>query len=478
MTWSLLRRKSIAAESAAHGLARNLGLLPLTMLGVGGTIGTGIFFVMTQSVPKAGPAVLLAFVIAGVTALLTALCYAELASAIPASGSAYSYVYVTMGEFPAFIVAACLILEYAVAASATAIGWSDYLANFFQEAFGWALSPAWRSPMLESTDAGAVWHPDRINLPPMILVGLCALLLCRGARESTSVNTIMVFLKLAVLAFFIVVAAQAFDGSHFTPFMPHGMDGVTAAAGTVFFTFVGLDAISTGASEAKLPRRDIPRATVLAAFIVIAFYMMVALAALGAQTSDKFAGQEAGLAVILHNVTGVKWPGLVLAAGAVISVFSVTLVTLYGQTRIMYIMSSDGLIPRVFSQLTERRHVPARSSVIVCLVVAAVAGVVDANFLWDTVSLGTLLAFFAVSLSVPMLRRREGAVAVNAEGRFRLPFGPYLIPGVSAVACLYVMHDLPRSAFLAAGGWLVVCIGYYMAVGYRQSSLNKAGAAA
>ncbi|HEX7638830.1 MAG TPA: amino acid permease [Burkholderiaceae bacterium] len=479
MSRSLFRTKTVSAETAEHGLARSLGVLPLTMLGVGATIGTGIFFVMSEAVPKAGPGVLVAFLVAGVTAILTAMCYAELASSIPASGSAYSYVYVTMGEFPAFLVAACLVLEYGVAASATAIGWSGYLQAFFQQGFGWSLPLALRSPTLEAPDAGGVaWHLDHVNLPPMLLVALCAVLLCRGASESARANTIMVFLKLAVLAFFSFIAFRAFDAGNLHPFMSHGMGGVTAAAGTVFFTFVGLDTVSTGSFEARNPKRDVPRATLAAAAIVMVFYVVVALAALGAQPAAKFAGQDAGLAVILLNVTGMKWPALVLSAGAVISVFSVTLVTLYGQTRILFTMSNDGLAPKLFSEVSRKRRVPAKSSILVCTLVALVAGTVDSNFLWDTVSLGTLLAFFTVSLSIPILRKRKSLAAFAKPGEgFRLPFGPWAIPLLSAAACVYVVHDLPNSAFIAAGTWLVLCCLWYGTVGVRSSVLARRAAA-
>jgi APA family basic amino acid/polyamine antiporter len=369
----LLRTKTsqrkLEDDMHAHGggLGRTLGLFPLTMIGVGATIGTGIFFTMVEAVPKAGPAVVLSFLLAAITAGLTALCYAELADRVPASGSSYSFAYATVGEFAAFIVAACLLLEYGLAASATAIGWSDYLNNFLQNALGWQIPDALRSPMIVSGKSGVEIHAGHINLPPILLVVLCCILLIRGTKESATTNAIMVLIKLAILVFFAAIALTGFDINNFHPFFnarhSHGlggMAGVTAAAGTVFFSFIGLDTIATAGEEVKHPTRDVPIGILAALVIVTVFYMLVAIAAMGAQPAHLFEGQEAGLAVILQNVTGKAWPALVLSAGAVISVFSVTLVTIYGQTRILYAISRDGLIPKTFQKVNPRTKSPVR----------------------------------------------------------------------------------------------------------------------
>jgi len=468
----LTRTKAIGGDDASHGggqLNRSFGLFSLTMLGVGATIGTGIFFVLAEAVPKAGPAVMLAFLLAGVTAGLTALCYAELAASIPAAGSSYSYTYVTMGEFAAYLVAGCLLLEYALSASATAIGWSDYLNNFLNNAFGVSIPPELRSPMLVSGKAGLEVHAGHINLPPVILVCLCGVLLLRGAKESATVNAIMVMLKLAVLAFFAVIAFSGFHASHFTPFFnASGMTGVTAAAGTVFFSFIGLDAVSTAGAEVRDPKRNVPRGIVLALIIVMTGYMLVALTAIGAQPATGFEGQEAGLAVILQQVTGQSWPAIVLSAGAVISVFSVTLVAIYGQTRILFAISRDGLIPTAFQQVHPRTLAPVSNTVIVCVLVALVASMVDSSYLWDMVSMGTLVAFFMVSLSVPVLRAKQ--LGRKAEG-FRVPFGPYLVPGLSMAACLYIIKDLSHATFMVFFGWMAIAIVGYFVYGLHRSNL-------
>jgi APA family basic amino acid/polyamine antiporter len=481
-------------DDGHHGgtLGRTLGLFPLTMIGVGATIGTGIFFTMVEAVPKAGPAVVLSFLLAAITAGLTALCYAELADRVPASGSSYSFAYATVGEFAAFIVAACLLLEYGLAASATAIGWSDYLNNFLQNAIGWQIPDGLRSPMIVSGKNGIELHAGHINLPPILLVVLCCVLLIRGTKESATTNAIMVLIKLAILVFFSVIALSGFDMHHFHPFFwPEngkgvgGMAGVTAAAGTVFFSFIGLDTIATAGEETKNPTRSVPIGILAALVIVTVFYMLVAIAALGAQPAAMFAGQEAGLAVILQNVTGKAWPALVLSAGAVISVFSVTLVTIYGQTRILYAIAKDGLIPNAFRTVNPRTQSPVTNTLIVSLVVGIVAGLVDSTFLWDMVSMGTLVAFIVVAIAVPVIRRKQGNAghrdaghrdAGHREGArgFRVPFGPYVVPGLSILACLYLVQGLSSTTYTVFSIWMVVTVLTYFGYGIRNSRLNKA----
>jgi APA family basic amino acid/polyamine antiporter len=337
----LIRTKPLHGGGDGYGeggLSRSFGFFSLTMLGVGATIGTGIFFTLTAAVPKAGPATILSFLIAAMTAGLTALCYSELSFRIPAAGSSYSYAYATFGEFVAYLVAACLLLEYGLAASATSIGWSAYLNNFLHNAFDWQIPEMLRSNMISSGENGVEFHPGRVNLPPVILVVMCGVLLLRGAKESATTNSVLVVIKLAVLVFFSAVAFTGFRIENLTPFFnpDHskgyaGMAGVTAAAGTVFFSFIGLDTVATAGEEVRNPTRNVPLGILAALLIVTVCYLLVALAAVGAQPARQFEGQEAGLSVILQNVTGKAWPAVILSAGAVISVFSVTLGAVYIQ---------------------------------------------------------------------------------------------------------------------------------------------------
>ena len=479
----LIRTKPTDGSDAQHehssgGLQRSLGLFSLSMIGVGATIGTGIFFTLAEAVPKAGPAVILAFLMAAVTAGLTALCYAELSFRIPAAGSSYSYAYATVGEFMAFIVAACLLLEYGLAASATSIGWSAYLNNFLSNAFGWSIPEVLRSPMIVAGANGMEIHPGNFNLPPIILIAMCGALLVRGAQESSTANAVMVLIKLAILVFFCVVAVSGFHIENFTPFFNAdnakgmaGMAGVTSAAGTVFFSFIGIDTVATAGEEVRDPKRNVPRGIMLALGIVTIFYLLVAGIAVGAQPAALFEGQEAGLSVILQNVTGKTWPALVLSAGAVISVFSVTLVTIYGQTRILYAISRDGLVPALFQSVSIKSGVPVTNTVIVCLAVALVAGFVDAGFLWDMVSMGTLFAFIVVSVAVPVMRHK--GIGADVTG-FRVPFGPYIVPGLSIIACLYIMKDLSAMTYRVFLIWMAIALVCYFFYGIRHSRLALA----
>src|SRR6478752_2005158 len=342
----LLRRRPVAGAPIAHGasdhLKRSIGTFQLTLFGVGATVGTGIFFVLSAAVPEAGPAVLVSFALAAIAAGLSAICYAEMAAAVPVSGSTYSYAYTTMGEVVAMGVAACLLLEYGVSMSATAIGWSGYLNKLLENLFGWQLPHQLMA---------APWgndNPGIVNLPAMVLIGMCALLLIRGASESAKVNTIMVIIKLCVLAMFVLIAFTAFTTDHFAGFWNAGFAGITAGASTIFFTFIELDAVSTAGDEVKNPQKTMPRAILAALVVVTLIYILVAFAGLGTQSADEFGSDEqseAGLSVILEKITGGTWASTLLAAGAVISIFSVTLVVMYGQTRILFAMGRDGLLP-------------------------------------------------------------------------------------------------------------------------------------
>ncbi len=459
----LFRRKPIVAPArSSGGLTRGIGTFQLAMFGVGATVGTGVFFVMHEAVPLAGPAVLFAFVLAAITAGLSAVCYAELASAVPVSGSTYSYAYATLGEIVAMGVAACLMLEYGVSTAAVASGWSGYLNHLMASLFGWTLPPALSGGPLE----GGI-----INLPAVVLVGLCAMLLIRGTRESAIVNTIMVLIKLAVLVMFAAIAITAFTVDNFADFAPHGVAGVTAAAGTIFFTFIGLDAVSTAGEEVRDPQRSLPRAILIALATVVAVYLFVAIAAVGAQPWQDFEDpgqQSAGLAVILADVLGASWPATVLAAGAVISIFSVTLVTLYGQTRILYSIGRDGLIPKAFARVDPRTHTPVFSTVVVAIVVALLAGLVPLSNLWDLVSMGTLVAFIVVSIGVIVLRRTRP----DLPRAFRVPGYP-VTPILSILACLYLITGLGASTYLWFAAWVAVVLAFYLLWGRRHSLLAQ-----
>jgi amino acid transporter len=478
-TEQMLRRRPIIGAPVAHGasdhLKRTIGVFQLTMFGVGATVGTGIFFVLSAAVPEAGPAVILSFLLAGVAAGLAAICYAEMASAVPVSGSTYSYAYTTLGEFIAMGVAACLLLEYGVSTAAVAVGWSQYLNKLLTNIFGVQLPQA---------ITAAPWDTDPgiVNLPSILLVVMCMLLLIRGASESAKANTIMVLIKLGVLGMFIVIAFTAFQADHFANFAPMGTAAIGLAAGTIFFSYIGLDAVSTAGDEVKDPQKTMPRAIIAALLIVTSVYLLVAFAALGAQPWEKFEGQEAGLAVILEDILQNQWASTVLAAGAVISIFSVTLVTMYGQTRILFAMGRDGLLPSMFAKVNPKSMTPVNNTIIVAIVVSILAGFIPLDKLADMVSIGTLTAFIVVSIGVIILRVREPDLARG----FKVPFYYVIrtssrnihipvVPVLSVIACGYILYSLHWYTWIAFGGWVIVVLAFYLAWGRHHSALNDGG---
>ncbi|MGO8770267.1 amino acid permease [Mycobacterium sp.] len=467
LTEQMLRRRPVggahAARGAADQLRRSIGTFQLTMFGVGSTVGTGIFFVMSQAVPEAGPGVMVSFLIAGLAAGLAALCYAELASAVPVSGSSYSYAYTTMGEVVAVGVAACLLLEYGVSTAAVAVSWSGYLNKLLSNVFGFELPHAVSAAPWES-------RPGYVNLPAIILIAMCALLLIRGASESAKINAIMVVIKLAVLLMFVIIAFTAFDAGHLRDFAPLGVSGIGSAAGTIFFSYIGLDAVSTAGDEVKDPQKTMPRAIIAALVTVTTVYLLVALAALGAQPWQNFAGQqEAGLATILENVTHGRWAGTILAAGAVISIFSVTLVSMYGQTRILFAMGRDGLLPSRFATVNAQTMTPVNNTAIVAVVAATLAAVIPLEKLTDMVSIGTLTAFTVVSIGVIVLRVRQP----DLPRGFKVPGYP-VTPVLSVLACGYILASLHWYTWIAFSGWVSVALIYYFVWGRHHSALNDA----
>lgn len=474
-----LRRRKPLSMASGHGdggeggLKRSLTTFQLTMFGVGATVGTGIFFVLVEAVPKAGPAVMVSFMLAGLAAGLSALCYAELASAIPASGSTYSYAYHALGEFMAVIIAACVLLEYGVSTAAVAVGWSGYFNELLDQTVGWQLPQALSYSPIPGPDGGTT---GLINLPAVVLVLMCMFLLIRGATESAKVNAIMVLIKLGVLVMFAVIAVTAYNADHFSDFFRFGFLGISAAAGTIFFSFIGLDAVSTAGEEVKDPQKALPRALMAALFIVVTIYLLVAFAGLAALSTETYTNDEelanAGLAVILERVTGSSIPAIILAAGAVISIFSVTLVTLYGQTRILFAIGRDGLLPKKFAEVNPRTMTPTFNTIVCAIVIAIIAGFVPSGYLWDTVSIGTLTAFIVVALGIIVLRRREPGL----HRPFRVPGYP-VTPILSIAACVYILYGLPTITWLIFLSWVAVVVAFYFAYGRRHAALNRIDAA-
>jgi basic amino acid/polyamine antiporter, APA family len=461
-----LRRKPVGvmaeetgADTEGGELKRTITLFQLSLFGIGATIGTGIFIVLTEAVPIAGPAVVFSFVFAGVVAGLTAICYAELASAVPVSGSSYSYAYATMGEGIAMIVAACLLLEYGVSAAAVAVGWSQYLNELLDNLFGFTIPES----ISNAPEADGV-----INLPAIVLIVLCAALLMRGASESAKVNAVMVLIKIGVLVLFIAVGLTGWSSDNLSDFTPFGVNGITSAAGIIFFSYIGLDAVSTAGEEVHNPRRNLPLAIITALIVVTSIYLLVALVAVAAQPLGDFEGQEAGLSAILESVTGSSWPASVLAAGAVISIFSVTLVVIYGQTRILFAMARDGMIPPFFHRLNPRTLTPVPATIVVAVLISLLAGLLPINFLAEMTSIGTLVAFLIVSIGVMVLRR----TAPDLPRGFRVPLYP-IVPLASIAGCIWIIQDLRAVTIYVFFGWSAVALVWYFFYGRHHSLLGR-----
>ncbi len=460
----LRRRKSIqamandAVDNTGLGtLKRSLGVTQLVMISVGATLGTGILVILGSAVPVAGPAIWIAFVLAGITALLSAVSYAEMAGMVPVSGSSYSYSYATLGEGMAWVCGWCLVLEYAVSAAAVAVGAGSYV-NQTLEIFGLALPQA----LAAGPGEGGI-----INLSALIVVILATLLLVRGARESALANTVMVIVKIAILVFFVVVAFTAFNAGNFAPLLPMGAAGVTGAASMVFFSYIGFDAASTAGEEAKNPQKDLPRAIMIAMVMVTAIYVLVAVAAIGAREWEWFADSEAALVQIVSEITGQKWMVLAFALASVIAIVSVVLTTLYGQTRILLSMGRDGLIPRFFAKISPSTRTPVIGTYVTGAVVAIAASLIPLGQLAEATSIGTLFAFSLVGVSVIYLRKTQPDIPRT----FRVPLYP-VTPMLGIAACLFLMFNLAGITWLVFGIWMAVGAAIYLAYGRRNSRLG------
>jgi basic amino acid/polyamine antiporter, APA family len=459
----LLARKPTAALIAEagdqRGLRRAVGALDLTALGIGGIIGTGIFVIIGEAIGDSGPAIVLSFVLAAVTCIFSALSYAELASTIPISGSAYSYAYATLGEIVAWIIGWDLLIEYGFSVATVAVGWGGYVKDLLDSVFGIALPTSIAQPPGE----GGV-----VNLPAVVLVVSVMALLLVGVRQSARTNTAMVVFKLAVLAFFVVAGLTAFTGDHFTPFAPEGFSGISNAAALIFFAYIGFDAVSTAGAEAREPKRDLPIAVIGSLLIATVIYILVAITAVGLSPVDKLAGSEAPLTDALRSGAGLgSWAGDLLSLGAVVAISSVVLTFFYGQTRIFYAMSRDGLVPTFFTRLTSRRT-PARITIPVGILTATGAAVIPLKDLAELINIGTLFAFVIVNAGVIYLRRAEP----DLERGFRTPLVP-LFPLIGIALCIYLMTKLQSATWWRFGIWMVVGLIVYAAYSYGHSRLRR-----
>jgi basic amino acid/polyamine antiporter, APA family len=441
-------------------LRRVLGPFELVMIGVGSTIGAGIF-VMTGTVAAqyAGPAVVLSFVIAGIACLLAGLCYSELAAMLPRAGSAYTYSRAAFGSRVAWVVGWCLILEYLVAASTVAVGWSGYAGGALAR-LGFPLpSEIASAPFVVGAGGHLVRSGALINFPAALIVLLMTGLLAVGIRESALANNVFVLIKIGVILLVICGGIFFVNPGNWHPFIPpndgvqgaHGWSGVLRAAGVIFFAYIGFETISTCAQETRRPQRDLGISMIVALAICTALYVGLAIVMTGLAQYPLLNVPDPIMVALDAGGPGLTWLKPVVSVGAIIGLASTVLMTLYGQTRIFYTMSHDDALPVAFSRLHARFRTPVQGILIAGAGCAMIAAMFPLDVLGELVSMGTLLAFTAVCIAVPVLRRRSPEL----PRPFRVPFGP-VIPVLGALACLYLMYALPAGAWWRLAIWLAL----------------------
>lgn len=458
---------AVARQEAGHSLRATLSWPHLVALGVGAIVGTGIYTLTGVGAERAGPAVILAFAIAGAVCACAALAYAELATMIPTSGSAYTYTYSVLGETLAWIVGWSLILEYSLACSTVAVGWSGYLVGWIQSA-GIHLPPA----LLSGPHAGGI-----VNLPAVLVALGVAGMLMAGTRESATLNIILVIIKLVALSIFVVFAAPAFDANNLQPFMPYGFasqvdasgatKGVMAAAAIVFFAFYGFDAVATSAEETKNPKRDLTIGIIGSMAICTLIYMLVAVSAVGAMHYTTLGNSPEPLALVLRTL-GHPVASHLVALAALIALPSVILVMMYGQSRVFFVMSRDGLLPRSLSRVSARTGTPVFVTGVTGVFVAAVAGFFRLDEIAELANAGTLIAFIAVGVCLMVLRKK----APDLPRVFRCP-APYLVGTLAVLGCLYLLFSLPSMTLVRFLGWNILGILVYLAYGRARSLARR-----
>jgi len=493
MNWRIKPLDEIIATAEKKSLKRSLGAFQLTMMGIGAIIGTGIFVLTAEAAQKAGPGMMVSFIIAGFVCAVAALCYAELSSMVPVSGSAYTYSYAVLGEAIAWMVGWALVLEFAVAASAVSVGWSNYFVGNIERVFGIELADTYTKGMA----AGGL-----INLPAAAIAMLVTGLLIIGTRESATVNAVLVAIKVAALVLFVVLAIPVINGANFEPFSPNGFGsltgsgvGIMGAAASIFFAYVGFDAVATAAEETKDPQRNIPIGLIGSLAICTVFYLLVAAGAVGAIGAQPVGdasgvplspGSEAFFAAcaqeanrnllacsdepLAHVLDMIGWGKVaqLIALAAFLALPSVILMMLFGQTRIFFVMARDGLLPfgETLSKVHPKYGTPYVVTIITGIAVTIFAAFFPVGVLADISNSGTLFAFMMVSLGVMILRRREP----DRPRPFRTPV-IWLVGPAALLGCVALLLSLPMSTQLTFLKWTAAGLLIYLLYGYRKSPL-------
>ncbi len=471
----LFRRKSldrVTEHEEGRRLVPTLSWPHLVALGIGAIVGTGIYTLIGVGANLAGPAVLLSFAVAGMVCACAALAYAEMATMMPAAGSAYTYSYVVLGELLAWIVGWSLILEYSVVVSAVAVGWSGYFVGFLE----WASAQSGMNLSLPASLSAGPHAGGVINLPAILITFAVAGMLIAGTRESAVINAILVVVKVAALALFVALAIPAFDAGNLQPFMPHGFfesvdangvkHGVMAAAAIIFFAFYGFDAISTAAEDTKNPGRDLSIGIIGSMVGCTLIYMIIALVATGAMSYTVFGQSAEPLAMILREL-GHGWASAVIGIAAVVALPTVLLAFFYGQSRIFFVMSRDGLLPRGLSKVGQR-GTPVAITVFTAILVAALAGVARLDEIAALANAGTLAAFTAVAVCLLVLRVRDP----HRPRVFRTPLA-WVVGPLAILGCLYLFFSLPSKTQLWFVAWNVIGFITYFVYARGNSMLGK-----
>lgn len=491
---SIWKRKSITqllaeASDSEKGLKRTLTAWSLVALGIGAIIGAGLFVrTATAAAQNAGPSVTIGFIVAAIGCALAGLCYAELSSSIPISGSAYTYTYATMGELLAWIIGWDLILEYAVGAATVGIAWSEYLNNLLVNVLHVSPIPyEWcHSPFQHSSDGVS----GIINLPALFIVAIISLLLIKGTQESAFVNGLIVVTKVAIVIMIIIFGWHFVNPVNHTPYIPkpsvytdaHGVGhsyggimGILGAAGTVFFAFIGFDAVSTAAQETKNPKKDMPIGILGSLVVCTILYILFAHVLTGVATVEDFRGEggEASVAYAIQKyMVGYKWLADFVTVAILAGFSSVILVMLLGQSRVFYSMGNDGLLPKVFSEVHPKFKTPYKANLIILIIVGLFAAFVPGDIVGDMTSIGTLFAFILVCISVIVLRKKEPDMPREFRAPLSNPSFP-LVPILGVGVCLAMIYGLGWTNWARLLIWLAIGLVIYFTYGIKNSKLNK-----
>jgi APA family basic amino acid/polyamine antiporter len=450
----------IANSRKPGGLSKVLGPFDLILMGIGAIVGTGIFVLTGTGAVTAGPALTLSFIVAAIACGFAALCYAEFASTVPVAGSIYTYTYATLGELAAWMIGWDLLLEYGLATSAVSVGWSGYFQSLLASA-------GINLPVALTAAPGALPGVHTlINLPALCIMLVLTAMLSWGVRESARLNNVMVAIKVGVVLLFIVVGARHVEPANWKPFMPFGYNGMLSASALVFFAFIGFDAVTSAAEEVKRPERDLPIGIIGSLAACTVLYVVVSAIMTGIVPYQQFLGIDHPVSLAL-KYAGENWFARFVDLGAILGMTTVILVMAYGQTRIIFAMSRDGLLPKRLSKVHPRFHTPFFATWLVGIVFGLIAAVVPLNVLTELINIGTLAAFSLVSIAVIILRKTRP----DLKRAFRCPGVP-VIPALAVIFCVMLMTYLSWFTWIAFVVWLVIGLAIYFGYARSRSELN------